>query len=55
MDCDDCMKIMCIYKGQRQFCTEKIKLNDIKKTLEKIDFEIKTEEKKRYFDFEGMK
>lgn len=49
MDCDDCRKIMCIYRGKRKCCTEKIKI-DI--DLDALIKEIKEE---GYYDWEGLR
>lgn len=50
MVCDDCMKIMCMYRGKRKNCTEIIKIKDMKvqRAVEQI-------KKEGYLDFEGMR
>lgn len=55
MDCDDCMKIMCMYRGKRKNCTEIVRLRDM--NTEKIDMESKINKLKEegYLDFEGMR
>ena len=55
MECDDCMKIMCIYRGKRKYCTEKIKLNDIKPDSKSIESKINKLKEEGYMDFEGMR
>ena len=55
MDCDDCMKIMCMYRGKRKCCTEKIKLNDMKPNSKSIESKTNKLKEGGYLDFEGMR
>lgn len=55
MNCDDCIKIMCIYRNKRKNCTEIIRAKDI--NTQKINLKTETNKLKQegYLDFEGMR
>ena len=55
MDCDDCMKIMCMYRGKRKNCTETVMLKDVNTEKINIKTKINKIKEKLYLDFEGMR